>query len=79
MSSNEILVPDVQTGIGGSRLIAFVPILVALLGVAAILLGGISARDPRTNISSVSTTDPMTTGSIALSADQRRALEMLDR
>lgn len=76
---SDILLPRAAWGTtaGRSRLIAFVPIAVALVGVGAILLGGISARigDERASASAV---DPMTTGSI-MTPDQRRALEMLDR
>ncbi len=65
---------------------AFVPIAIALIGVAAILLGALPARDPATEISKADGIDPVMTGSVQPAsladmspADQRHALEMLDR
>jgi hypothetical protein len=61
----------------------FVPIAIALIGVAAILLGGLTAGGPA--ISKADAVDPVVTGSVQASfsemsaADQRHALEMLDR
>ena len=46
---------------------AFVPIAVAMLGVAAILFGGVSARDMAV-AEDRAAVDPMTTGSIAIEA-----------
>jgi len=63
----------------GTRLVAFVPIMVAMVGVAAILFGGIVAREPTTTIGKAAEVDTITTGSVAKSpANKRRALEMLD-
>jgi hypothetical protein len=56
----------------------FVPIAVALMGVAAILLGGLNAAPPV--IGKAERIDPVMTGSVPMSdADRRHALEMLDR
>jgi hypothetical protein len=61
------------------RLAPFVPIAIAFLGVAAILLGGVVARQTTTTVGRAAEIDPVTTGSVAKSpADQRRILEMLD-
>ena len=64
----------------------FLPIAIALAGVVAILFGGLPARDPATAISKAEQIDPVVTGSVQPAsfdamapADQRRALEMLDR
>ena len=65
---------------------AFVPIAVAVAGVLAILVGGISARDVAGPTDKAGQIDPVVTGSIQpiafnqmSPADQRRALEMLDQ
>ena len=64
----------------------FVPIAIAFLGVAAILLGALPAHDPTTAISKAEPIDPVVTGSVQPASfadmspvEQRRALEMLDR
>ncbi len=64
----------------------FLPIALALGGVAAILFGGLQAHDPTSAIGIAEQVDPVVTGSIQpgsfdtmSDADQRRALEMLDR
>ena len=59
----------------------FVPIVLALAGVAAILLGGLPAHDPAMGISKAEQIDPVVTGSVQpiSDADRRHALEMLDR
>jgi hypothetical protein len=80
MASHDILLPPAAaaaSGISRSKLAAFVPIALALFGVGAVLLGGISARTSEANTAALSQIDPMTTGAIA-QQDQRRALEMLD-
>ena len=78
---SDILLPRAAWGatITRSRLAAFVPISVALIGVAVILFGGASARIGDTVATSITEVDPVTTGSIQTPADRRRALEMLDR
>jgi hypothetical protein len=77
---SDILLPRAAWGsaLTRSRLIAFVPIAVALLGIGVIFFGGISARTGDTASMSVTEVDPIVTGSIA-TPDERRALEMLDR
>ena len=80
MTTQDILLPPATSapGISRSKLAAFVPITLALLGVGAVLLGGVSARHADADTASLRRIDPITTGSIA-PADQRRAMEMLDR
>ena len=69
-----------STAINRSRMVAFVPIAVALIGVAGILLGGISVgpgvADDQATITEL---DPVTTGSIMTPEAKRDALRMLDR
>jgi hypothetical protein len=66
------------------RLATIMPIAIALVGVAAILFGGLTARDPATAISKADTIDPVMTGSIAKPAQDKpddiaHILEMLDK
>lgn len=77
---SDILLPRAAWGEGltRTRLAAFVPITVALVGVAAILSGGLTARtNPAAAI------DPMVTASIAApamsDAERRQIMMMLDR
>jgi hypothetical protein len=83
MTSNfsDILLPRDSWGstAARSRLIAFVPIGLALIGIAAIFLGGISVRTGDIAESSTIATDPVVTGSILTPEDRRRALQLLDR
>jgi hypothetical protein len=76
---SDILLPRSAwgTAITRSRLAAFVPIAVALIGIAVILFGGISAGTD-TASTSITEVDPIMTGSVA-TPDDRRAMEMLDR
>ncbi len=79
MASHDIILPpgSVAPSISKSKLAAFVPITLALVGVGFVLAGGINARhDGAVALRSV---DPVTTGSIMSAEEQRRALEMLDR
>lgn len=78
---SDILLPRSAWGaaIGRTRVAAFVPITLALIGIGAILFGGLSARTSDTVTASVGNLDPMTTGSIMSPDARRRALEMLDR
>jgi hypothetical protein len=80
MASHDIILPPgmAQSATGRSKLAAFVPLTLALIGVAAVLLGGVSARHDE-SVAQLRQTDPMTTGAITTPEDQRRALEMLDR
>lgn len=57
-----------------SQLAALVPITFAIIGVAIILLGGVSARD----VASTVAVDPIATGSIAPTGPNP-AIRMLDR
>ena len=80
-----ILPPTGEADTRSARLrpAVFVPIAIALIGVAAILFGGLTASGPA--ISKADGVDPVVTGSVQASfsemsaADQRHALEMLDR
>ena len=82
MTSNfsDILLPRDSWGstAARSRLIAFVPIALALIGVGVILFGGISARTGDIAATSATEIDPVVTGSIPTPDDRRRALQMLD-
>jgi hypothetical protein len=80
MTSHDIILPPaaVDGDIAQSKVAAFVPITLAVLGVVAILLGGVSARQESAAVS-VQPVDPVTTGSILSPDAQRRAMEMLDR
>jgi hypothetical protein len=64
---NDILIPleiePLETRPEGSKLTAFVPIAVALLGIGAILAGGISAKHHE--LAGQPVLDPIETGSIA--------------
>ena len=80
MTSHDIILPPAAgaTAISRSKLAAFVPITLALFGVAAILFGGISARNDGA-VASISVIDPVTTGSVQSPDTRLRAMEMLDR
>jgi hypothetical protein len=79
MTSHDIILPPgtVASSISRSKLAAFVPITLALVGVVAVLAGGINARHD--NEVALRSVDPVITGSIMPADEQRRALEMLDR
>ncbi len=76
---SDILLPRAAWGstTDRSRMIAFVPIMVALLGVAGILLGGISVQTINAHNAAFADIDPVATGSIASGGSL--ALPMLDR
>lgn len=64
----------------------FLPIAIALAGIAAVLLGGLPAHGPATAIGTAEAVDPVVTGSVEPAtftdlspAERRRALELLDR
>ena len=63
---NDILIPidvePVDSRPRRSRFVAFVPITLAILGVAAILFGGVSAR--HSDATAQQLIDPITTGAI---------------
>jgi len=79
MSAQEIILPPAATaGISRTRMAAFVPLALALVGVAAVLFGGVSART--TSVAAAGAgIDPMVTGSVVSADDQARAMKMLDR
>jgi hypothetical protein len=79
MSLTDILLPEAVTasGVSRSKLTAFVPIALALIGIAAILLGGVTTHATNGQ-NAAAGVDPIVTGAIAARADQRRALQMLD-
>jgi hypothetical protein len=79
MASHDIILPpgSVAPSISKSKLAAFVPITLALIGVGLVLTGGINVRHG--NDVALRAVDPVTTGSIMTAEEQRRALEMLDR
>ena len=79
MSSTDILVPTAAAGVSRTKLAAVLPILVALGGVAFILLGGVNARGSSAETAATAVIDPIITGSIMTPDDRRQALEMLDR
>jgi hypothetical protein len=66
MARNDILIPlEIEPAADvprRSKLAAFVPITLALMGIAAVLLGGISARNH--DSAARDAVDPITTGSI---------------
>ncbi len=69
MTSDDIFLPETgatRTGVKRTAILAFVPIIVALVGVGIVLLGGLSARTG-TEAPAVASADvdPVTTGSIA--------------
>ena len=68
-----------STAINRSRIVAFVPIAVALIGVAGILLGSISVGPGVADQATINELDPVTTGSIMTPEARRDALRMLDR
>ena len=79
---DDLLLPFVAeaapTGPSRTSVAAFVPIALALIGVAMILFGGLSARDPATAIGAAYPVDPIQTGAIA-PRDRAYDREMLDR
>jgi hypothetical protein len=79
MSSHDIILPPaaLPADVAQSKFAAFVPIALALVGVAAIILGGVSARTDGA-VASVSPVDTVVTGSIAAPADLS-VMELLDR
>ncbi len=78
MASTDILLHHVEgraDHVSRSRMIAFVPITLALVGVLAILAGGVNARPAVTTAKSLEI-DPITTGSITVL--DRDVIRMLD-
>ncbi|HVZ13890.1 MAG TPA: hypothetical protein VG894_05470 [Bauldia sp.] len=80
MSAQEIILPPAASaGISRTRVAAFVPLALALVGVAAIMLGGVSSRGTTNVAASAPGVDPVVTGSIVSADEQQRAMKMLDR
>jgi len=80
MTSTDILLPEASAaGVSRARVAVFLPIALAVAGVAIILMGGVSARGPATETAATSGIDPIITGSIMTPDDRRQALIMLDR
>jgi hypothetical protein len=79
MASNDVLVseagPPARMRV---RIAAFVPIIVAVCGVATILLGGIHAPMAPSRITAASGIDPVITGSISSGDQAEDALRHLD-
>jgi hypothetical protein len=79
MASNEILVSEAGSPARTrGRIAAFVPIIVAVCGVATILLGGIRAPTAPSRITEASGIDPVITGSINGAVQVEDALRHLD-
>jgi len=80
MTSTDILLPEAgAAGVSRTRVAAFLPITLAVAGVAIILMGGVSARGPATETAARADIDPIITGAIMTPDDRRQALIMLDR
>ncbi len=80
MSAHEIILPPaVGAGISRTRMAAFIPLALALVGVAAVLVGGVSARGTGNVTASAGAVDPIVTGSIVSPDEQQRAMKTLDR
>jgi hypothetical protein len=80
MSSTDILLPEsAASDISRTKLAPFLPIALALAGVAFILVGGVSVRGSSSEVAATAGIDPIITGSIMSPDDRRQALEMLDR
>jgi hypothetical protein len=79
-SSTDILLPEsAAENPLPTKVAAFVPIALAILGVSMILFGGLSARGDLTAAEPAGI-DPIVTGSIvATPGDRHSALELLDR
>jgi hypothetical protein len=79
MAANDILVsvagPPARTRV---RIAAFVPIVVAMFGVAAVLLGGIRAPTAPSRITAAEGVDPVITGSISSGDQAEDVLRHLD-
>ena len=64
-----------------ARMLAFVPIVIALAGVGAILIGSLTVHGGATAVTRADKTDPITTGSVPASPPKNieQILEMLDK
>jgi hypothetical protein len=80
MSSIDVLLPEAMAAsVGRTKLAAFLPMALAVVGVFLVLLGGVNARTPSAEVAASPGVDPIVTGSIMTPDDRRQALEMLDR
>lgn len=79
MTSTDILLHDAAARVSRTKLAAVLPITVALVGVAFILLGGVNARSSSAEVAATSGIDPIVTGSIMSPDDRHQALIMLDK
>jgi hypothetical protein len=70
-----------KTPVLPTRMLAFVPIVVALAGVGAILIGSLTVRGGASAVTQAEKPDPITTGSVAPSPPKNieQILEMLDK
>ena len=77
---HDILAPIAESEREGApaRIVAFIPVALALFGVGLILFGGVRAADPDGYAEEVNVVDPVVTGAIVPPRDHRRDLEMLD-
>ncbi len=86
-SSDDTILPFSRRFAAGQatgRVAAYLPITIALIGVVAILFGGLKAHDPAVAAARGDRLDPVITGSVAAPAPDspdklRHVLEMLDR
>ena len=80
MTSIDILLPEAAAArVSRTKLAAVYPMVLALAGVAFILVGGVNARGSSDEVAVTAGTDPILTGSIMTPDDRRQALMMLDR
>lgn len=80
MSSIDILLPEAAAArVSRTKLVAILPISLALVGVAFIMMGGVNARSSSVEVAAAAGIDPIVTGSIMSPDDRRQALIMLDR
>ena len=80
MSSSEIALSSAPsaTGINRARIAALVPLALALVGLAVVAGVGVARQGAILAANAPIGIDPIVTGSIG-SADEHRAMEMLDR
>jgi len=80
MSSTDVFMSlAAASTLGRAKLAPFLPMAVALAGVAFILVGGINSPAPSGETAATASVDPIVTGSVMAADDRRQALIMLDR
>jgi hypothetical protein len=80
MSSTDVFMSlAAASTLGRTKLALFLPIVVAIAGVAFIVLGGMPARTSSADVAATAGVDPIVTGSIMTPDERRQALIMLDR